>query len=178
MSLSSQHLFSTFDRSILFLTFHHLFQNSCCCVRSSRRAPRRFFSAFGMSSPRIWSSSAAALTPRGGVLLSSSAVVHFASKKARSSRGVVHHHFFVSPTTSPKNKTLQRGGVQKPRGEKQRGEHSRNRALADDVTELSKWSADEQKKAVAEILENVDDGGARKSRSFFSFLKEGVFFPN
>ena len=160
-SLESTCIFETFFS----LTFHHLFQNSCCCVRSSRRAPRRFFSACGMSSPRIWSSSAA-LTPRGGVLLSSSAVVH-ASKKARSSRGVVH---VVSPT-SPKNKTLRRG-VQKPRGEKQRGEHSRNRALADDVTELSKWSADEQKKAVAEILENVDDGGARKSRSFFFFLSE------
>jgi hypothetical protein len=126
-----------------------------------------------MSSPRIWSSSAA-LSPCG-VLLSSSAVVH-ASKKARSSRGVVHH-FFVSPTTSPKNKTL-RGGVQKPRGEKQRGEHSRNRALADDATELNKWSADEQKKAVAEILENVDDGGARKSCSFFFFLSERRSFPN
>ena len=165
-SLESTCIFETFFS----LTFHHLFQNSCCCVRSSRRAPRRFFSAFGMSSPRIWSSSAA-LTPRGGVLLSSSAVVHFASKKARSSRGGMVHHFFVSPTTSPKNKT-HRGGVQKPRGEKQRGEHSRNRALADDATELNKWSADEQKKAVAEILENVDDGGARKSRSFFIFLSE------
>ena len=138
---------STFIFEILFfLTFHHLFQNSRCCVRGSRRTPRRFFSAFGMSSPRIWSSSSSVLSPRG-VLLSSSAVVH-ASKKARSSRGVV---LFVSPTTSPKNKTLQRGGVQKPRGEKQRGEHSRNRALADDATELNKWSADEQKKAVAEI---------------------------
>ena len=107
---------------------------------------------------------------------SSAAVVHHrsaGSKKAAArcsssspSRGVVgvHRFFFVSPTTksSPKNKTLQhhrRGArVQKPRGE-----HSRNRALADDVTELNNaWSADEQKKAVSEILENVDDGGARK----------------
>jgi len=79
------------------------------------------------------------------------------------------HRFFVSPTTSssPKNKTLhhRRGGVQKPRGE-----HSRNRALADDVTELNAWSADEQKKAVDEILENVDDGGARKIQRFCSFF--------
>ena len=58
--------------------------------------------------------------------------------------------------------------------QKPRGEHSRNRALADDVTELNAWSADEQKKAVSEILENVDDGGARKEFqrfcSFFFFL--------
>ena len=121
------------------------------------------------------------------VLPSSSAVVHhcaFGSKKAARcsssspSRGVgVHRFFFVSPTTSssssssssssPKNKTLhhRRGGVQKPRGE-----HSRNRALADDVTELNAWSADEQKKAVDEILENVDDGGARKIQRFCSFF--------
>lgn len=121
------------------------------------------------------------------VLPSSSAVVHHCagSKKAARcsssspSRGVgVHRFFFVSPTTSsssssPKNKTLhhRRGGVQKPRGEKQRGEHSlRNRALADDVTELNAWSADEQKKAVDEILENVDDGGARKIQRFCSFF--------
>ena len=113
----------------------------------------------------------ALLSPRKSVLLSSSAVVHFASKKAArssSSRGVGVHRFFVSPTTSsPKNKTLhhRRGGVQKPRGE-----HSRNRALADDVTELNTWSADEQKKAVDEILENVDDGGARKIQRFCSFF--------
>ena len=120
------------------------------------------------------------------VLPSSSAAVHhcaFGSKKAARcsssspSRGVgVHRFFFVSPTTSsssssssssPKNKTLhhRRGGVQKPRGE-----HSRNRALADDVTELNAWSADEQKKAVDEILENVDDGGARKIQRFCSFF--------
>ena len=114
------------------------------------------------------------------VLPSSSAVVHHCagSKKAARcpssspSRGVgVHRFFFVSPTTSssPKNKTLQnhrRGArVQKPRGE-----HSRNRALADDVTELNAWSADEQKKAVDEILENVDDGGARKIQRFCSFF--------
>ena len=117
------------------------------------------------------------------VLPSSSAVVHHCagSKKAARcsssspSRGVgVHRFFFVSPTTSsssssssPKNKTLhhRRGGVQKPRGE-----HSRNRALADDVTELNAWSADEQKKAVDEILENVDDGGARKIQRFCSFF--------
>ena len=108
---------------------------------------------------------------------SSTAVVHHrsaGSKKAAArcsssspSRGVVgvHRFFFVSPTTSkssPKNKTLQhhRRGA---RVHKPRGEHSRNRALADDVTELNNaWSADEQKKAVSEILENVDDGGARK----------------
>ena len=121
---------------------------------------------------------------------SSTAVVHHrsaGSKKAAArcsssspSRGVVgvHRFFFVSPTTksSPKNKTLQhhRRGA---RVHKPRGEHSRNRALADDVTELNNaWSADEQKKAVSEILENVDDGGARKefhqrfSCSFFFFL--------
>jgi len=121
----------------------------------------------------------ALLSPRKSVLPSSSAVVHHraGSKKAARcsssspSRGVGVHRFFVSPTTSssPKNKTLhhRRGGVQKPRGE-----HSRNRALADDVTELNTWSADEQKKAVDEILENVDDGGARKIQrcSFFFFL--------
>ena len=54
--------------------------------------------------------------------------------------------------------------------QKPRGEHSRNRALADDVTELNAWSADEQKKAVDEILENVDDGGARKIQRFCSFF--------
>ena len=73
---------------------------------------------------------------------SSTAVVHHrsaGSKKAARcsssspSRGVgVHRFFFVSPTTSKS-------------------------------TELNNaWSADEQKKAVSEILENVDDGGARK----------------
>ena len=116
------------------------------------------------------------------VLPSSSAVVHHCagSKKAARcsssspSRGVVgvHRFFFVSPTTtksSPKNKTLQhhRRGA---RVHKPRGEHSRNRALADDVTELNAWSADEQKKAVDEILENVDDGGARKIQRFCSFF--------
>ena len=115
---------------------------------------------------------------------SSTAVVHHrsaGSKKAAArcsssspSRGVVgvHRFFFVSPTTtksSPKNKTLQhhRRGA---RVHKPRGEHSRNRALADDVTELNAWSADEQKKAVDEILENVDDGGARKIQRFCSFF--------
>ena len=130
-----------------------------------------FLRSFG-----IMSLPALLFSPRKkSVLPSSSAVVHHCagSKKAARcsssspSRGVVgvHRFFFVSPTTtksSPKNKTLQhhRRGA---RVHKPRGEHSRNRALADDVTELNNaWSADEQKKAVSEILENVDDGGARK----------------
>ena len=174
LSRSSQHYYFFFDFSFVVVKF-------LCRRRGLLKDDVSFLRSFGS----IMSLPAKLLFSRGGVLPSSSAVVHhcaFGSKKAARcpssspSRGVgVHRFFFVSPTTSssssssssPKNKTLhhRRGGVQKPRGE-----HSRNRALADDVTELNAWSADEQKKAVAEILENVDDGGARKVQRFCSFF--------
>ena len=174
LSRSSQHYYFFLDFSFVVVKF-------LCRRRGLLKDDVSFLRSFGI----IMSLPAKLLfSPQNkkSVLPSSSAVVHHCagSKKAARcsssspSRGVgVHRFFFVSPTTSssssssPKNKTLhhRRGGVQKPRGE-----HSRNRALADDVTELNAWSADEQKKAVDEILENVDDGGARKIQRFCSFF--------
>lgn len=73
---------------------------------------------------------------------------------------------------SPKNKLTKKTFCSFPNNQKQaRGEHSQNRAIADDTPVLglssnnkdstSSSSSEERERLVAEILENVDDGGAR-----------------
>jgi hypothetical protein len=73
---------------------------------------------------------------------------------------------------SPKNKLTKKTFCSFPNNQKQaRGEHSQNRAIADDTPVLGlssnnkdstfSSSSEERERLVAEILENVDDGGAR-----------------
>lgn len=93
----------------------------------------------------------------------------FSSRAARSrkafSRGEICNK-------SPKNKLTKKTFCSFPNNQKQaRGEHSQNRAIADDTPVLglssnnkdstSSSSSEERERLVAEILENVDDGGAR-----------------
>lgn len=93
----------------------------------------------------------------------------FSSRAARSrkafSRGEICNK-------SPKNKLTKKTFCSFPNNQKQaRGEHSQIRAIADDTPVLglssnnkdstSSSSSEERERLVAEILENVDDGGAR-----------------
>jgi acyl-CoA hydrolase len=88
------------------------------------------------------------------------------------SQGVLSRGDCLECNKSPKNKLTKKTFCSFPNNQKQaRGEHSQNRAIADDTPVLglssnnkdstSSSSSEERERLVAEILENVDDGGAR-----------------
>lgn len=88
------------------------------------------------------------------------------------SRGVLSRGDCLECNKSPKNKLTKKTFCSFPNNQKQaRGEHSQNRAIADDTPVVglssnnkdstSSSSSEERERLVAEILENVDDGGAR-----------------
>lgn len=93
----------------------------------------------------------------------------FSSRAARSRKAFSRGEILQQ---SPKNKLTKKTFCSFPNNQKQaRGEHSQNRAIADDTPVLglssnykdstSSSSSEERERLVAEILENVDDGGAR-----------------
>ena len=97
---------------------------------------------------------------------------YFCREQRALARRSLAGRFCLECNKSPKNKLTKKTFCSSPNNQKQaRGEHSQNRAIADDTPVVglssnskdstSSSSSEERERLVAEILENVDDGGAR-----------------